>query len=40
MEEDVQEVKKERGWGSGVLVGLLIGVALFMLTYQMLLMAK
>jgi tetrahydromethanopterin S-methyltransferase subunit G len=40
MEEEVKEVKNEKGWGSGVLVGLVIGVALFMLTYQLLLMAK
>jgi hypothetical protein len=40
MEEEVKEVKNEKGWGSGVLVGLLIGIALFMLTYQLLLMAK
>ena len=40
MEEDVQEVKKETGWGSGILLGLLVGIVLFMLTYQLLLMAK
>ena len=40
MEEEVKEVKTEKGWGNGVLVGLVIGVALFMLTYQLLLMAK
>jgi tetrahydromethanopterin S-methyltransferase subunit G len=37
MEEDL---KKEKGWGSGILVGLLVGIVLFMLTYQLLLMAK
>ena len=40
MEEEVKEVKEKKGWGSGVLVGLVIGIALFMLTYQLLLMAK
>jgi tetrahydromethanopterin S-methyltransferase subunit G len=40
MEEDVKEVKKEKGWGSGILVGLLVGIVLFVLTYQLLLMAK
>jgi tetrahydromethanopterin S-methyltransferase subunit G len=37
MEEDF---KKERGSGSGILVGLLVGIVLFILTYQLLLMAK
>ena len=37
MEEDL---KKEKGWGRGILLGLLVGIALFMLTYQLLLMAK
>jgi len=37
MEEDF---KKEKGWGGGILVGLLVGIVLFMLTYQLLLMAK
>ena len=40
MEGAVKEVKKEKGWGSGILVGLLVGIALFVLTYQLLLMAK
>jgi tetrahydromethanopterin S-methyltransferase subunit G len=37
MEEDL---KKEKGWGGGILLGLLVGIVLFMLTYQLLLMAK
>jgi tetrahydromethanopterin S-methyltransferase subunit G len=37
MEEDLKKVK---GWGSGILLGLLVGIVLFMLTYQLLLMAK
>ena len=40
MEEDVKKVKEEKGWGGGILVGLLVGIVLFMLTYQLLLMAK
>ena len=40
MEEEVKEVKKEKGWGNGLIAGLLIGIALFMLTYRLLLMAK
>ena len=40
MEADIQEVKKEKGWGSGILMGILVGVVLFVLTYQLLLMAK
>jgi hypothetical protein len=40
MENEVKEVKKGKGWGSGIVVGLLVGIALFMLTYQLLLMAK
>jgi tetrahydromethanopterin S-methyltransferase subunit G len=40
MEEDVKEVKKEKGWGGGILLGLLVGIVLFVLTYQLLLMAK
>lgn len=40
MEEDVKEVKEEKGWGGGILVGLLVGIVLFVLTYQLLLMAK
>ena len=35
-----KEVKREKGWGSGILVGLLVGIVLFILTYQLLLMAK
>ena len=34
------DLKKEKGSGSGILVGLLVGMALFILTYQLLLMAK
>jgi tetrahydromethanopterin S-methyltransferase subunit G len=40
MEEEVKDVKKEKGWRSGILVGLLVGIVLFVLTYQLLLMAK
>jgi tetrahydromethanopterin S-methyltransferase subunit G len=35
-----EDLKKEKGWGSGILLGLLVGIALFMLTYQLLLLAK
>ena len=38
MEEEVK--KEEKGWTSGILIGLLIGIALFLLTYKFLLMAK
>jgi len=37
-EKNVQEIKA--GYGRGVLVGLFVGIALFMLTYYLLLMAK
>jgi tetrahydromethanopterin S-methyltransferase subunit G len=34
------EAQEKSGWGSGILVGLLIGVALFVVTYVLLLAAK
>jgi len=34
------ESQEKSGWGSGVAVGILVGVALFALTYALLLMAK
>ena len=35
-----EEAKNGQGWGKGIAVGLVIGIALFLLTYQLLLMAK
>jgi len=34
------DLKREKGWGGGILVGLLVGIVLFVLTYQLLLIAK
>ncbi len=39
-ESKTVEVQEKSGWGSGIAVGILIGVALFCLTYALLIMAK
>ena len=38
--EEKKDVKESKGMGSGVLVGIVIGIALFMVTVQLLYMAK
>ncbi len=38
--EEVKEVKETKGIGSGVLVGIVVGILLFMLTVQLLYVAK
>jgi len=35
-----KSVEKESHYGSGVIVGIFIGIALFMITYWLLLLAK
>lgn len=40
MAEEKKVQESEPGYNKGILVGLLIGIALFMLTYQLLLMSK
>lgn len=39
-EARTSETQEKSGWGSGIAVGLLVGVALFALTYALLIMAK
>jgi hypothetical protein len=39
-EAKTAEAQEKSGWGSGIAVGILIGVALFCLTYALLIMAK
>jgi hypothetical protein len=39
-ETKTAEAQEKSGWGSGIAVGVLIGVALFVLTYALLIMAK
>lgn len=38
--EDARDVKETKGIGSGVLVGIFVGILLFMLTVQLLYLAK
>lgn len=38
--EEKKDVKESKGMGSGILVGIVIGIALFMFTVQLLYMAK
>jgi hypothetical protein len=40
MEEEAKEVQEASGWRNGIIVGLILGIALFMLTFKLLLMAK
>ncbi len=40
MEEPKEFQGDKPGYGRGIFVGLIIGIALFMLTYQLLLMSK
>lgn len=40
MKEEVKKAQEGSGWRTGLIAGLILGIALFMLTFKLLLMAK